>query len=103
MLCIDHQIALIRLPPHISHVLQLLNVRLFGPLKMALSIHQDKIFRLQTAKIRKFEWIVAYVQARKTAFRSENVLGGWRKAGLILLDPNRVLSILLKVRPTKNS
>ena len=39
MHCMDHRIALMQLPPHISHVLQPLDVGLFGPIKMALSTH----------------------------------------------------------------
>jgi hypothetical protein len=51
----DHRIALMRLPPHTSHVLQPLDVGLFGPMKTALSTEQDSLFRLQVARIRKVE------------------------------------------------
>ena len=91
MHCMDHRIALMRLPPHTSHVLQPLDVGLFGPLKTALSKHQDNLFRLQVARIRKVEWLVTYVKARQTAFRLTNILGGWRGAGLIPLNPHRVI------------
>ena len=76
MHCMDHRIALMRLPPHTSHVLQPLDVGLFGPLKTMLSTHQDALFRLHVARIRKVEWLIAYVKARKDAFRPENILGG---------------------------
>jgi len=94
MHCMDYRIALMRLPPHTSHVLQPLDVGLFGPLKTTLSTHQDTLFRLHVARIRKVEWLIAYVKARATAFRPDNIIGGWRKAGLIPLNAQRVLQEL---------
>jgi DDE superfamily endonuclease/Tc5 transposase DNA-binding domain len=91
MHCMNHRITLMRLPPHTSHVLEPLDVGLFGPLKTALSKHQDNLFRLQVARIRKVEWLIAYVKARQTAFRPDNVFGGWRGAGLLPLNPKKVL------------
>jgi hypothetical protein len=104
MHCMDHRIALMSLPPHTSHVLQPLDVGLFGPLKTALSNHQDKLFRLQVVRIRKIESLIAYVKARRTAFRHDNVLGGWSRAGLIPLNSQKVLSKLVPtIRSTLNS
>lgn len=95
MHCMDHWIALIRLSPHTSHVLQPLDVGYFGPLKTALSNYQDKLFRLHVARICKIEWLIAYVKARCTAFRYDNVLGGWSGAGLIPLNPEKILRKLV--------
>jgi hypothetical protein len=100
MHCMDHRIALMRLPPHTSHVLQPLDVGLFGPLRTALSKHQDNLFRLQVVWIRKVELLVAYVKACQTAFRLSNILGGWRGAGLIPLNPHRVLRQLEPRKPS---
>src|SRR5579859_5891169 len=94
MHCMDHRIALMRLPPHTSHVLQPLDVGLFGPLKTAISTHQDALFRLHVARIRNVEWLIAYVKARATAFHPDNIIEGWRKAGLIPLNAQRVLQEL---------
>jgi hypothetical protein len=80
--------------------LQPLDVGLFGPLKPALSKHQDNLFRLRVARIRKVELLVAYIKARETAFRSNNVFGGWRGVGLIPLNPHRVLRQLEPKTPT---
>src|SRR5579859_3877252 len=92
------------LHPHTSHVLQPLDVGLFGPLKTALSQHQDRLFRLHVARVRKVECLIAYVKARRSAFRSDNVFGGWRGAGLIPFDPERILHPLKpRTRSTSNS
>src|SRR5579859_2932468 len=100
MHCMDHRIALMRLPPNTSHILQPLDVGSFGPLKAALSKHQGNLFRLQVARIHKVKWLVAYVKARQTAFRPINILGGWRGAGLIPLNPHRVLRQLKPRTPS---
>ena len=92
------------LHPHTSHVLQPLDVGLFGPLKTTLSQHQDRLFRLHVARVHKVEWLIAYVKARRSAFRSDNVFGGWRGAGLIPFDPERILRPLKpRTRSTSNS
>jgi hypothetical protein len=102
MHCMDHRIALMRLPPHTSHVLQPLDVGLFGPIKTALSEQQDALFRLQVARVRKVEWLEDYVEAREPAFRPANVLGGWRGAGLIPLNPKKILRQLEPKTPPQS-
>lgn len=71
----DHRITLMRLPPHTSHILQPLDVGLFGPLKTALSKHQNNLFQLQVAWIRKIKRLIAHVKACQTVFHSDNVFG----------------------------
>lgn len=51
----------------------------------------DPLIRTEVSRIQKVEWLMAYVQAREKAFRKENVLGGWRGAGLFPFDPSKVL------------
>ena len=89
--CMRNKIILLRLPPHTSHLLQPLDVGLFGPLKKALSATLDPLIRTQVARLHKSEWLQAFVIARQSAFKMENVLGGWRGAGLFPYNPKKVL------------
>ena len=89
--CMDYKIVLLCLPPHTSHLLQPLDVGLFGPLKKVLSAKLDPLIRTQVARIQKPEWVNAYAQARVATFTSGNVWGGWRGAGLFPFNPDRVL------------
>ena len=89
--CRLHKILLLRLPPHTSHLLQPLDVGLFGPLKKALSTETASLIQIEVSRIRKCEWLLAFVQARKTAFKSANIHGGWRGAGLFPYNPKKVL------------
>jgi len=51
-------------------------VGLFDPLKTALSEIIDPLIQTKVARIRKFEWLLAYVEARKIAFIDSNIFGG---------------------------
>ena len=73
-------------------------------MKTALSKYQDALFRLYVARIHKVEWLIAYVKARRTAFRSDNIYRGWRGAELLPFDSERILHQLKpKIRSTSNS
>jgi DDE superfamily endonuclease len=99
--CRKHQIILLRLPPHTSHLCQPLDVGLFGPLKRALSSKLQPLIRTEVSRIRKSEWLMAFIQARKNAFTGSNVLGGWRGAGLLPFNPEKVLRHIEIPRPPK--
>ena len=89
--CREHKILLLRLVPHTSHLCQPLDVGLFGPLKTALSSKLDPLLQTEISRVRKSEWLMAFVEARKTTFTRSNILGGWRGAGLLPFNPEKVL------------
>ncbi|KAF1931469.1 uncharacterized protein M421DRAFT_34301, partial [Didymella exigua CBS 183.55] len=65
----EHKIITLCMPLHSSHLLQLLNVACFGPLKRAYLIK------------------TAYYKA----ITKDNIYRGFRGAGLVPFDPERVL------------
>ena len=87
--CIEHDIRLFQLLPHSSHLLQPLDVGVFGPLKKAISSQLDRLIRVGVPRLEKAEWMENYVKARETAFTKSNILGGWRGAGLFPLNRYR--------------
>jgi len=93
----------LRLPAHTSHFLQPLDVGLFSPLKKALSNELDPLLRMEISRVRKFEWLKAYIYARNHAFTKSNVLGGWRGAGLFPLNPKKVLCYILPIEPSTST
>ena len=102
--CRQHKIVLLRLIPHTSHLCQPLDVGLFGPLKCALALQLDPLFQTEVSRIRKSEWLSAFIEARKSAFSHSNVLGGWRGAGLLPFNPEKVLQhIRIPVPPPQSS
>ena len=89
--CMTHNIWILLLPPHSSHLLQPLDVGIFGPLKKALSVQSDKLFRSGLARIQKVEWLESFAKARAIAMRPDNVDGAWRGASLFPFYPHRIL------------
>ena len=89
--CLQDRIVLLILPPHISHILQPSDVAIFGPLKKRLTANLSYLNQAQLARIQKFEWLEAYIKARKEVFDQSHIKSAWRGAGLIPFNRVRVL------------
>lgn len=89
--CIQNRIELILLPPHSSHLMQPLDVAIFGPLKLSLAHKQARLFRSGIRRIEKAEWVEHYIQAREEGASEKNILAGWRGAGLFPENLHRIL------------
>src|SRR2546423_12500018 len=55
--CMDYNIIILLLLPHSSHLMQPLDVAVFGPLKSALSSHLNGIIRTGINRLQKSEWL----------------------------------------------
>jgi hypothetical protein len=89
--CIRNNIILMILPAHSSHLLQPLDVAVFGPLKTAISTQLDRLIRTGISRVQKVEWLAGYVKARTIALSSRNILSGWSGAGLVPFAPSSIL------------
>ncbi|ODQ68752.1 hypothetical protein LIPSTDRAFT_60131, partial [Lipomyces starkeyi NRRL Y-11557] len=65
-----------------SHLLQPLDVSIFGPLKKRLTAALSHLNQAQLVRIQKIEWMEAYIQARSEACTQQNIESAWREAGL---------------------
>jgi hypothetical protein len=92
--CMQNMIDLLILPPHTSHILQPLDISVFAPLKRALAYETDQTSRLDSSRISRVHWTEMYIRARAKAFSSDNIRSGWKSAGLMPLEPMRVLEKL---------
>ncbi|APA08388.1 hypothetical protein sscle_03g031580 [Sclerotinia sclerotiorum 1980 UF-70] len=70
---LQNRIVLLILPPHTSHLLQPLDVAVFGPLKKRLTAALSDLNQAQLIQIQKIKWMEAYIKAR--ADRVFHILG----------------------------
>ena len=88
----QYNIITISLPPHLSHLTQPLDVGIFSPLKCAYGDEINTFVRAHIKHISKVEFLSAYHGAYNRVITKKNIAGGFRGAGLILHDPQAVLS-----------
>ena len=63
--CMFHNIVLLILPPHTSHLTQPLDIGIFSPLKRHMAEELHGIIMTEVACLQKVEWVSAYARARK--------------------------------------
>lgn len=87
------------LPAHTSHVLQPLDVAIFGPLKSAYRKNLGNLLALNNSTaVKKRNFLLCYKKARKEALTESNIKAGWKSSGLWPLSTIRVLSNPLIVK-----
>ena len=82
------------MPAHSSHILQPLDISCFGPLKKAYGRQIEDMIRAHISHITKDDFFPAFYAAFNIAMTESNIQGGFRGAGLLPFDPNRVISTL---------
>ena len=90
---IDHNIHLVCLLSHSTHILQPLDVSLFGPLttyyKQELENHV--LQQGPHGTIKKRDIIPMLQRVRFKTFKPETIMSAWRASGLITCNRNRIL------------
>jgi hypothetical protein len=100
--CMQNRIVLLLLPPHSSHLMQPLDVGVFGPLKTAISAQLARLISTGVPRLQKMEWLENYVPARAKAITSTNIEGGWRGAGIFPINRAKILRNLPRELTTQS-
>ena len=100
--CMHYKIEVVLLPPHSSHLLQPLDVAVFGPLKTQLCNEQRRYVRAGVARLQKWEWADCYLKARQKAITDHNIKSGWRASGCYPIFPAKVLDKLPSPTPLES-
>ena len=79
------------MPAHSSHLLQPLDVGCFASLKKAYGREAENLIRNRITHITKTEFLLCFIAAFQAAFTPSNIQGGFRGAGLVPFDPERVI------------
>ena len=95
----QYNIDLLILPPHCSHILQPLDVAVFGPLKTALASETDQLIKVGVRRIQKVEWIEIYYKARLRAISQYNIQSVWLGAGIYPFNPQNAYNVPHKRAP----
>jgi len=82
------------MPPHLAHLLQPLDVDCFSPLKKAYGSQIEELIRNGQTHITKDDFFPAFRAAFKKAMTAENIKGGFRGAGLLPMDPEKIIAQL---------
>jgi len=92
---IKHCIIILCLPPHTTHILQLLDVGVFGPLALAYKKGIANRTRFAASySIDKVDFLEVWQQARCDTVTAEIVLKSWEKVGLFPFNPALVVNEL---------
>ncbi len=83
------------LPPHSTHLLQPLDVSVFGPLKQNYKKLLSEKTRFSTYNIDKTDFISLIQKARQQDISSRNIQLAWRATGLIPYNPSVVFQKIL--------
>jgi hypothetical protein len=97
-LCKENKIITLYMPPHLSHILQLLNVGCFAPLKRAYSKEIRVLALNHIGQIDKKAFITTLGEVFEKAFLKANILSSFRATSLVPSDLLVVLS-KLNVKP----
>jgi hypothetical protein len=84
----DHNIFILRLPPHCTHKLQPLDVGVLGPLQAEFSDNVDAFVTQNGHGIGKREFIEEYTNAHDQAFNEDLIQAAFKHCGIVPLNPN---------------
>ena len=91
-LCFQNNIHLLFLPPHTSHVLQPLDLSIFGPLKKAYKKEVGNLIGFtDLTTVGKRQFILCYAKARTAGLTESNIRSGWSGTGLWPIHMTRPL------------
>jgi hypothetical protein len=96
--CKKNDIITLCMPPHSSHILQPLDIGYFSPLKAGYGKQIENMMRANITHITKEAFLSAFYKAYQAAMTKQNIQGGFRGAGIVPFNPERVISEL-DVRP----
>src|ERR1700722_12383229 len=99
--CDDNGIIPFGLPPHLTHLLQPLDVVVFQPLKHYHAKALNIMVRDGLTNITKIEFLSCIEDVRRQAFKSTTILSAFRKTGIWPYNPEIVLKPMQDRQPER--
>src|SRR5947199_1984661 len=101
--CWKHHIIPFTLPPHVSYILQPLDVVCFQPYKHYHRQALDRSLRLGVFDFNRLDFIAAFNKMRAETFKSSTIKSAFAKTGLIPYNPEKVLDPLREKLKRRNT
>lgn len=101
--CRQHQVYVIFMVPHTSHVCQPLDLCPFSVIKLKYRVEIQELSRFDNAdKVKKIRFVEFYHRARREALTATTIKAGWKATGLHPWNPNKALnsSLILQAQNT---
>ena len=90
-LCIQHNIDLMVILARTAHIMQPLDIAIFGQLKRMLAAQSNMEANHAPGPARKQRWAIAFAMARQQALSKRNIDIGWKNAGISPFTPAQVI------------
>jgi hypothetical protein len=92
--CEEDKIVPFALPPHLTHLLQPLDVVVFQPLKHYHAKALDVMIRDGVVNVSKLEFLSLIEGVRRQAFTAKTIKSAFKKTGIWPFDPDLVIKIV---------
>jgi DDE superfamily endonuclease len=84
----EHNILLYCLPPHTTHMLQPLDVGMFGPFQCAWADRCDDILEDTGEEMPREHFVKHYMEVRQKTFKKTTIINAFRKSGCWPVNPD---------------
>ena len=92
--CKDNNIITLCMPTHLSHLLQLLDVGCFGPLKMMYDAKIEHLIQARITHIIKKDFFLVFQKVFNATITVLNIKRNFKKVRFIPMNPQNVISKL---------
>ena len=97
--CWQYNIIPFQLPPHSTHLLQPLDIKVFRPLKHWHQEHILRTIQYGTIEYSKIDFLNGYREMRDRTFKRRTILAAFQEAGLSPISPTIVLDRMKEFDP----
>lgn len=87
-LALQHNIILFSLPPHTTHKLQPLDVRVFGLFARAWADRCNEVLESMGEEVSQNDFVRKYMAVWSASFKKTTIITAFRKTGISPFDPN---------------
>ncbi|KAI5449579.1 hypothetical protein NCC49_004572 [Naganishia albida] len=93
---IHREIIVVKMPQHLTHLLQSLDQKVFSPYKAYHRQHVNAAALIGLEHYEKTEFLNDLASVRKQTFKSSTIMSAWKAAGIIPWNPNVVLNKMVE-------